>query len=84
MNAPSTPRTIDFSELQKIAEYAKQALDIIEQLVAVGGDVLPLIEQTRERLQAMAAAGRGPSAEEWAAQDTMKEDLNNQLNSDDR
>lgn len=77
-------RNLNWSDLQQLAEYANDALEAIEQAIAVGKDVMPLIQQTRERLQAMSAQGRGPSDQEWDAQNSMIEDLNDKLNSDDR
>ena len=70
-------------DMQQIMDYMKNALEAISALVTVGGDVLPLIEVTKERLDAMAAAGRGPTPEEWDAQNQIITDLNNRLNSDD-
>lgn len=76
------PSSINLGDIAKIAEYAKEALDAIGTLLSVGKDVTSLIEQTRERLDAMAAANRGPTDEEWAAQNKMIDELSADLDSD--
>jgi hypothetical protein len=74
--------SITAQELQNIAQYAKNALDLIGQLVTAGKDITNLIGITTERLEAMSSAGRGPTAEEWEAQAAEIRSLQGDLHSD--
>jgi hypothetical protein len=70
-------------DLQSIVDFANNALTNIGTLIQLGEDVKNLIDMTKERLDAMAAQGRGPTNEEWDAQNSMIRSLQDQLNSDD-
>lgn len=48
-------------------QFAMAVLAAIPQLVAAGQDVVTFVEAQSAALTAMQAAGRDPSADEWAA-----------------
>lgn len=69
-------------DIQSVAQYAKNALDMLAQLLEVGKDVTSLIAITSERLEAMSSQKRGPTTEEWDAQNEEIRRLQSDLHSD--
>ncbi|CAB4145071.1 hypothetical protein UFOVP1053_35 [uncultured Caudovirales phage] len=59
--------------------YVLQAIQIIPDLIAAGQSVSALIAQTSASLRKMQAENRDPSAEEWAAQAQVINDLRSKL-----
>jgi hypothetical protein len=69
--------------LQEIVEYANKTFDAISSATQITEDVVNLVNTTKERLEAMANANRGPTQEERDAQDEVIRDLRDKLHSDD-
>ena len=55
--------------------YALQALQAIPSLIAAGQSVVELVTQTSDALKKMQAENRDPTAEEWAAQAVIIQNL---------
>lgn len=67
------------SEIAKFALKAFEALQGVPQLVQAGASAVALVTNSRDQLQAMVSAGRGPTPAEKAAQDQLIEQLRNEL-----
>lgn len=67
------------SEIAKFALKALDALQGVPQLVQAGASAVAIVTNTRDQLQAMVSAGRGPTQQEKDAQNQLIEQLRNEL-----
>lgn len=63
------------------AAYALQLLTMLPQLIGAGQSVMTLINQGQAALANMIAEKRGPSVEEWAALNAVRDALHQQVQS---
>ena len=63
----------------EVVMFALKALQALPSILAAGSDALAHIRATQTAVAAMQAQGRGPSEQEWAAQDDTINGLMGQL-----
>lgn len=70
---------MNVGDLQKIVDFATKVFGEAAALAEAGIDVAAILRNGHERVQAMSAAGRGPSPEEWEALDAQLKQYQDEL-----